>query len=65
MERGQYPTKLQEQIGNLEHLLNMGGCRLPRSSSPLGVKNCRAVLREARLLCPRKLPRHASTIVAV
>jgi hypothetical protein len=29
------------------------------------VKNCRAILWEARPLCPRKLPRQASAIAAV
>jgi hypothetical protein len=30
----------------------------------LWVKNCRAILRKVRLLCPRKLPRLASAIAA-
>jgi hypothetical protein len=29
------------------------------------VRNCRAILRATRLLCPRKLPRQASAIAAV
>jgi len=62
--RGAFFKKSLARLG-LPYQAHSASEQYESQRGPLWVKNCRAILRDARPLCPRKLPRQASAIGAV